>query len=125
METLWHCSTSTYDTPVKDALSARQGGEDKTPRALGVAAEELDDGPAGAWRAGPAAPPPERLESARHVKMQMGIRSLMMSSRTAPSPAHRLQMQKSARELAKMHGHMSSFRGEADDIMAGRGGGKE
>ena len=68
---------------------------------------------------------PHLVLLARHVKMQMGIRSLMMSSRTAPSPAHRLQMQKSARELAKMHGHMSSFRGEADDIMAGRGGGKE
>jgi hypothetical protein len=64
---------------------------------------------------------PHLVLLARHVKMQMGIRSLMMNSRTAPSPAHRLQMQKSARELAKMHGHMSLFRGEADDIMAGRG----
>ena len=62
---------------------------------------------------------PHLVLLARHVKLQMGIRSLLKRATTAPSPAHRLQMQKSARELAAMHGHMSSFKSESDDIVAG------
>ena len=61
---------------------------------------------------------PHLVLLARHVRMRIGVRSLLKNAHVAWSPAHRDAMRQSARELHALH-TTQSFR--ADDILKSKG----